>query len=243
MKKAILLIALLYSCLIVTAQTIQQPIQGDNNKVEVEKVIEHFNKVSINGPFQVKLIKSKNADKITLKGAENIISLIEISTTNDGLLSITLPKDIKLKGHKNNKVKISIPYNTDLKEINLDGSGKIIGKNTFSNDLIVRLNGTGNIDIRLKNEKTEAIVLGSGRITLDGKTSDFTCKLIGSGTINAKQLNASIVDAIISGAGNIETKCNKSIEGKISGTGILTYTGDPYKKSFKRIGSGEFRSF
>ncbi|OIQ22091.1 MAG: hypothetical protein BM557_01555 [Flavobacterium sp. MedPE-SWcel] len=225
------------------AQETQQPIHGNNNKIKEVKDIKYFNRIVIDGPFQVKLIKSINANNIILKGSENIISLIKVTTTDDGLLTIALPNNIKLKGHKNNKIKIRVPYNTELKEINLIGSGKIFGKNTFYNDLMVRLSGTGNININLKNKKIEAIVLGSGCITLNGKTNDFTCKLIGSGTINAKQLKANIVDAIISGAGNIKTKCNKSIKGKISGTGILTFTGNPDEKSFKRIGSGEFKAF
>ena len=240
MKKAIFLIAMGFFALKATPQ---QVITGSDKTTEEIRKVADFSQIVVKGPFQVKLKESKkDTGNITLDGAENIIPYLQVTTTNDGMLVITLSDDVKLQPHKNNEIKITVPYTT-LNQITLIGSGKIAGKNTFTNNIVARLDGAGSIDIRVKADRAEAIVLGSGNIMLDGRTDSLFCKVVGSGTIDAHYLRAYIVNAAISGPGSIEAESEKAIKGRISGSGTLTFTGDPKEQDFKKIGSGEFKTF
>ncbi len=239
MKKAIFLIALGFFALTATAQ---QVITGSEKTTEEIRKVGDFNQIVVEGPFQVKLKESKEAGIIKLDGAENIVPSLQINTTDDGILTIALPDDVKLQPHKNNEVKITVYYTT-LNQITLIGSGKIIGKCTFTNNIIARLDGAGTIDIKVRADKAEAIVLGSGNIILNGRTDNFSCKVVGSGNINAHYLWSYTVNAVISGPGTIEAESNKTIKGRISGSGTITFTGNPKEQDFKKIGSGEFRLF
>ncbi|KAF2519206.1 DUF2807 domain-containing protein [Flavobacterium salilacus subsp. salilacus] len=239
MKKAIFLIVMGFFALSVTAQ---QVITGSEKTTEEIRKVGDFNQIVVRGPFEVKLTESKNAGNIKLDGAENIIAFLQVTTTSDGILAIALPDSIKLQPHKNNSVKITVPYST-LNQITLVGSGEIVGKNTFTNNIIVRLDGAGSIDVKVKAEKAEAIVLGSGNIKLNGRTDSLACKVVGSGNIDAHYLRSYTVNATISGPGTIEAESNKAIKGRISGSGTITFTGDPAEQDFKKIGSGEFKTF
>ena len=239
MKKAIFLIALGFFALTATAQ---QVITGSENTTQEIRRINDFNQIVVKGSFQVKLKESKNTGNIKLDGAENIIAHLQVTTTNDGVLTIALPDDVKLQPHKNNKVKITVPY-TALNQITLIGGGEIIGKSTFKNNIIVRLDGAGTIDVKVRADKAEAIVLGSGSIKLNGRTEFLSCKVVGSGNINAQMLKSYTVSAVISGPGSIKTESNKAIKGLISGSGTISFTGNPKEKDLKKIGSGEFKLF
>lgn len=241
MKKAVFLIALGFYALMATAQQETQTITGNDKKLEKTHTVASFSEIAVHGPFNVILKESNTVGSITLKGAENIVNLITV-TTNNGVLSIKLPKHITLKGHKNNAVKIIVPYTT-LNKISLDGSGKITSRNTFTNDVITYINGAGIIDIRVWANTTNAIVLGSGSIMLNGKVANLTCKVVGAGSVNAEMLQANTVEAIVCGTGNIVTDSHTSIIGRISGTGTLAFSGNPRVQDFKKIGSGEFKTF
>ncbi len=239
MKKAILLIALGFFALTATAQ---QVITGSKKTTQEIRRVNDFNQIVVKGPFQVKLKESENTGNIKLDGAENIIAHLQVTTTNDGVLTIALPDDTQLQPHKNNRVKITVPYTT-LNQITLIGGGKIIGKNTLRDNIIVRLDGAGTINVKVKADKAEAIVLGSGSIKLNGRAEFLSCKVVGSGDVNAQMLRSYTVNAVISGPGSIEAESNKAIKGRISGSGTITFTGNPIEQDLKKIGSGEFRLF
>lgn len=239
MKKAIFLIAMGFFALTATAQ---QVIMGSEKTTQEIKRVNDFNQIVVKGPFQVKLKESKNAGDIKLDGAENIVAHLQVTTSNNGILTIALPDDVKLQPHRNNKVKITVPY-TALNQITLIGGGEIIGKSTFRDNIIVRLDGAGTINVKVRADKAEAIVLGSGSIKLNGRTNILSCKVVGSGDVNAQMLRSYIVNAVISGPGSIEAESNKAIKGRISGSGTITFTGNPKEQDFKKIGSGEFRLF
>lgn len=239
MKKAIFLIALGFFALTATAQ---QVITGSEKTTQEIRRVNDFNQIVVKGPFQVKLKESETVGNIKLDGADNIVAHLQVTTTNDGILTIALPDDVKLQAHKNNKIKITVPY-TALNQITLIGGGEIIGKSTFRDNIIVRLDGAGTIDVKVRADKAEAIVLGSGSIKLNGRTEILSCKVVGSGDVNAQMLRSRVVNAVVSGPGSIEAESNKAIKGRISGSGTITFAGNPKEQDFKKIGSGEFRLF
>ncbi|QEE50325.1 DUF2807 domain-containing protein [Flavobacterium alkalisoli] len=239
MKKQLLLLVGLFTLLTSAAQA-QEPIYGNGKKVKEQRTVTEFTSLRVDGPFEVQLV-SGTTGSITLEGCENILQLVETDVT-DRTLTIHLPKGINFKAHKNNKVKIKIPYYTSLNEVYLKGSGTITANPTLKTNMKVMLEGAGSIDLDLYAAQGEACVLGSGTIKLTGAIQDFQCKVIGSGSLEAKKLECANVDVTVSGSGNADIVCNKAITGKISGSGNVIVDGNPKTQDLKRQGGGEFRA-
>ncbi len=241
MKKQLLMLAAFFTMLSGAAQSSNEAITGNGKNVKEKKTVTEFTSLKINGPFEVALV-SGTTGTITLEGSQNIVNLVEVSV-KDRTLEISLPKNMKFKAHKNNKVYIKIPYYTSLNNIYLKGSGSITSRNTLNTNMTLQLEGSGSMEFNLYSAQGEACVLGSGCITLTGSVENFKCKVIGSGNIKASKLESANVDVAVSGSGNADIVCNKVITGKISGSGNVSIAGNPKEQDLKRSGSGEFKVF
>ncbi len=243
MKRQLLLIAAAVLLVSITAyaQNKEEVITADGNTVKSKWTIKDYSSLNITGPFEVAITDSKD-NFVTLEGSQNIITLIEVKEDN-GSLSIQMPEHLKFKAHKKNKVYIKIPYSTALSIIKFKGAGSLTCRKTIKNNIIVQMEGSGNIKLDLYSAKSEAYVLGSGSIKLNGAVQDFKCKIIGSGTIMADHLETSNIDVSVSGSGNARLSCTKKIKGNISGSGNVAFTGEPQHQDLKKTGSGDYRSF
>lgn len=241
MKRQLLLFAAML-CLggTATAQN-GETIIGDGNTVKEKREISEFTGINVKGPFEVTITDS-GEDFVTLEGSQNIISLVEVEMEGE-TLSISFPNGYNFKSHKNNKVYIKVPYKTGLNSITLNGSGNIVCKNTIKTNMKVNLGGSGTISLSLDSAKSEACVLGSGDITLKGTVEEFSCKVVGSGSIDAENLESASVEAVVSGSGNANVICSKAIKGNISGSGNIAFSGNPARQDLKRSGSGEYKTF
>lgn len=237
MKKAVLFIAGLFFTLTATATETQDYITGNGDKVKQKREISDFNAINITGPFNVELV-SGYTGTVSLEGAENIVSQLEVSV-QDGVLNISLPKGKKFRAHKNNKINITIPYKL-VNQVRLKGSGNIGSKNTITNDVKIELEGSGSVKLNIYNVNSQALLMGSGTVKLTGTATNFSCKVVGSGSIIAENLNSELVDAWVSGSGNVNVNSDKEIIGRISGSGTIAFSGNPQKRDLKRTGSGDF---
>ena len=238
MKNAVALLAAVFCTLAATAQ---QPVTvtiGNGISTREVREIAAFNKISVFGPFEVRLV-SGNAGKIVVEAEKNLTGLV--STEVEGNVLTIKPQDGKLfKSSKDNKIIIKVPFET-INEIAFKGSGTVSSKKQVQNDLVIKLEGSGSIDLNVASNVTEAILLGSGNITIGGKTQTFKCKVVGPGVVKAQELQAAVVDVSISGSGNAEVHSNEAIKGRISGSGNVAYTGSPRDRDLKRTGTGEFK--
>ncbi len=80
---------------------------------------------------------------------------------------------------------------------------------------------------------------GSGDMNLSGKTIDFEATISGSGDIKAYDLIADNVEATVSGSADIKVTANKMLKARVSGSGDISYRGNPEKVDTKTSGSGD----
>ena len=69
---------------------------------------------------------------------------------------------------------------------------------------------------------------GVGSIKLSGKTEEARYECSGVGSINAVDLKALHVDAVVSGVGGIKCFASDFIKGRVTGVGSLEYAGNPH---------------
>lgn len=240
MKKAILIALGMLCTLATTAQGSGTFTQASKNQVTTQRSISTYDKLTVNGPFEVILVKD-DTGTLTLKGADNILPLVDVSVTNK-TLNIKLKEGILIKPSKENRVVIKVPF-TALNEVSLYGSGSITSKKTIDTSLNIKLNGSGCIKLRVYSRKTDVNMVGCGTVVLEGYTENVACKLTGSGSIMAKELETDTADIILSGSGTIKVATNKAIKGRINGSGNIAFSGEPYGQDLMREGTGEFSAF
>lgn len=126
-------------------------------------------------------------------------------------------------------------------EADVSGSGDMDLKgscNNFDSDV----SGSGKVYVSASiKERADLGVAGSGKIQMQGNVRDVKASISGSGRINAGELLAEKCDVRISGSGDMEINVKEELEATISGSGSVTYFGDPKRVNTHASGSGHVR--
>ncbi len=130
----------------------------------------------------------------------------------------------------------------NIEEINLSGSGEVIGEGEFeTGDLSISISGSGNMNLNASANYITTTISGSGRINLEGNAEKMKARISGSGNVKADNFIVDIVDASISGSGDVYITAKEEITAHISGSGNVYYNGDPKRKDAHASGSGKIR--
>lgn len=213
-------------------------IKGNGNNVTIERNTGDYDGVAVSGWFDVDLV-SGNEGEITLQGEENLLEYI-ITEVKDGKLVIKTKKGVNLKTSSwKSEIRITVPVES-INTVSMSGSGDIVGKTTIKTDkFTTSMSGSGDITLDIDTGSISANMSGSGDINLSGNTTDFDATISGSGDIEAYDLEADNVNATISGSADIQVTAKKSIKARVSGSGDISYRGNPEKVDTKTSGSGD----
>ena len=231
MKKLIYL-ALLFSLTgLLTAQKMK-PIKGNENIITTSRLTPEYDKININGSFDIKLIAGKEGN-ISIKGEENIIPLLKTVVKN-GVLEIKMEKNTKIKS----SLEITVPF-TKIDQLTFSGSGNLHNNDKINNDTFnFIMSGSGNVTFTGNFTSLKIVKSGSGNLSVKGKTTNLDITASGSGNANLFDLNSKNIVTILSGSGNINVYSSKSIQAKTSGSGCVFYKGNPENVDKKSVGSG-----
>jgi hypothetical protein len=106
----------------------------------------------------------------------------------------------------------------------------------------VQLSGSGSVTAAgITTPGLASDLSGSGDITIDGSATSQTVTVSGSGDYRAGELVTHSSTAAISGSGSIAVQVLDVLDVGISGSGDVTYTGDP-RVTQDISGSGELRN-
>ena len=237
MKKLCVLICVGITSLSCSAQW-GKTIKGNGNNITIERNTDKYEGVSVSGWFDVDLISGEEGS-ITLQGEENLLEYI-ITEVQDGNLVIKTEKGVNLKTSSwKSEIRITVPVES-ISSVTMSGSGDIVGKTKIKSDKFnTAMSGSGDITMDIETRSLSATMSGSGDITLRGRTSDFEATISGSGDIEAYDLEADHVNATVSGSADIQVTANKSITARVSGSGDISYRGNPEKVNTKTSGSGD----
>lgn len=218
--------------------------------------INGFQKVKLQSSFEYILIQS-NEESISIESEKLPLDMIISELEADGTLKI-YNKAVKRKLWNNwdeakyldggeyksvGKVKIVVNYKS-LTEIGHAGSGSLRVKSPIeSNHFKLKNSGSGVMSLEQLNANIAEIDnYGSGKIEIrEGKCNTQNVKVSGSGDIDLGDVISENSICMIRGSGNIKVKVQKSLEGKVSGSGSITYEGNPVQVISKAYGSGSIR--
>ncbi len=213
-------------------------VKGDGNVVTEERSVGPYDGIGVSGWFDVELVDGKEG-KLTLKGEENILEHI-ITAVENGKLNIKVEKGYNLQPSTwKEGVLITVPVDK-INSVALSGSGDIVGKKTLkAENFKTAMSGSGDITLDLDVDTISTSMSGSGDIILSGTANNFDATISGSGDIKAYDLDADNVEATISGSADIKVTAHKMLKARVSGSGDISYRGNPEKVDTKTSGSGD----
>ena len=229
---SIFIVALLIFSLNIKAQN--NHIKANGNVITATRTVDKFDKIYVSGSFDVDLVKGKEG-AISIEASENLMDVI-VTEVFDGTLKIKFKKGVNIRNSKT--IHITVSYET-IEGVSLSGSGNIHAEDVVNAaNLDLSLSGSGSFKLGVSCTNLSSSISGSGNMNLNGKTDVFSCGISGSGNVNSSELTANIVNAKISGSGNLKVNAIHEINAKTSGSGNVRYTGNPTIVKANSSGSG-----
>ncbi|NOZ35884.1 MAG: DUF2807 domain-containing protein [Chlorobi bacterium] len=196
-------------------------LKGSGDTIKQEINLENFDKIEMAIDADVILIKG-DVQKVKIEAQQNIIANIK-TKVKSGKWIIEYGRNVG----KHNPVTIYITLPA-IPEIVLSGSGNISSDDTFDADtLILKIPGSGNIDIETNTKNVDISISGSGNIYLDGETTNQNISIFGSGNYKCFSFLSKKSDITISGSGTCEVYAQDNLFVEISGSGNVYYKGNP----------------
>ncbi len=207
--------------------------RGNGKSVTTNREVSSFDAISINGNFEVNLVKS-NRESVTITTDENLEPYIKTEVTDHQLVLSSQKKLISVK-----PTKIVIDYR-DLKKIDISGATLLRNDDTLeAKELQLNLGGAGVIELGIKTEDLEAQLSGAGLVKLHGSARDCNISLSGAGGLEAYGLLTENCTLSVSGLGGAKVNVKNKLKANIAGVGGIQYIGNPVSvdKNVSGIGS------
>lgn len=193
--------------------TDNQRIYGSGNLVTENRPVRGFNSVSVDGTADVQLIPANN-EALRIEADDNIIGKV-ITEVEDGKLHIYLERG----SYTNITVRAYVSASR-LDAIECKGSASFTTAKPFAFDYI------------------KCLINGTATVKLAGTANKEVIEINGTGTINNYDLEAKEATVAISGTGAVQVTAIEKLDATISGTGNITYAGDPIVVNQKVFGVG-----
>ncbi|MFM9838899.1 MAG: head GIN domain-containing protein [Cyclobacteriaceae bacterium] len=150
---------------------------------------------------------------------------------------------------------------TNKLDLNVSGSGSLQTEASVSGDMEANVSGSGRIDVKGSCESLESDISGSGRVNASltilrniavdisgsgkfegsGSAKEIKTEISGSGKVFASNLEVDICNVRISGSGDVEINVKSELDANISGSGTVSYKGNPSHVNGHSSGSGKVR--
>lgn len=128
-----------------------------------------------------------------------------------------------------------------MMEANVSGSGYMEVTGTCRS-LEGKVSGSGKVAFAGSiAERADVNVSGSGKILAKGTAREIKTTISGSGEVLAADLEVEKCEVRISGSGDVEINVKKELDASISGSGSVTYKGNPSQVNSHSSGSGKVR--
>ena len=170
-----------------------------------------------------------NIEGISVSGSGDLIGQGNITSAN---------LDLNVSGSGSLQIEASASGKIGA---NVSGSGDLTLKGSCSN-FESDVSGSGGVMLTIAvQELADFGISGSGKIKAEGSAREVKTRISGSGKILAANLEAEKCNIRISGSGDVEVNVKSDLDAVISGSGSVTYKGNPSHINSHSSGSGSVR--
>lgn len=212
-------------------------VVGNGNLETQDRPIQQAERIKLAGSYDVEITQGPTTS-VKVEADENILPYI-LTRSEGGFLIIKSKDHISLSTDNTIKIFITTPK---LEQVNLAGSGNIIGKSKFTggDKLTLKIAGAGDMKMEVNTPSIEAEIAGSGSMTLTGETRDQRIRISGVGDYIGEALKSENAVVKIAGSGNVKLFAAATLDVNIAGVGSVYYKGSPVVKQHV-AGSGEVK--
>lgn len=190
-----------------------------------QREVETFSKVSFSVPGTLHL-RQGTEHALAIEAAPDVLEKIETTTDDETLeigsegqsswLSWLFNSESGLNG-ADVDVYVTAPA---FEEINLAGSGDILGETPLKGDsLVFDLAGSGSLDLDVDVQRLEIEIAGSGRTHFRGQVGTAKVSIAGSGDVELPVVEELSVS--IAGSGDVQYEGDPEVDSSISGSGSV----------------------
>ena len=237
MKKIFLFIVCLslLSASNASESSIQANVKGSGNVVNKLRKVENFNKLDIDGTFNIYLSQG-DTESLRIETDDNLHQYILTKVVN-GKLIIKVAKNVNFRNVTKNNIYIKVK---DIELINAGGMCDISGTTKINSDkLFINASGMTNIKLNIFCDQLNIKSSGMSDCIFKGKADVIIIDSSGTNDIIAKDFIAEKAFIQKSGMSDISVYANKEISISSSGIGDITYYGNPVIKKLEKSGIGD----
>ncbi|MBK5278386.1 MAG: DUF2807 domain-containing protein [Bacteroidia bacterium] len=174
-------------------------------------------------------ITVKDIEGLSVSGSGDLIGQGKITSS-----------DLDLNVSGSGSLQLDATVSGDV-EADVSGSGEIVLKASCQNyDSNVSGSGKVNLEVAV-SDKASFGVSGSGKIQASGSANYVKTSISGSGRVLASNLETNKCEVRISGSGDVEINVKSELDANISGSGSVSYKGNPNHVNSHASGSGSVR--
>jgi hypothetical protein len=220
--------------------------QGSPQKVEIEAKQDVLDRIETEVSGGKLTISTENWHNWSWHGGEDIS--IYITVKDIEAISVSGSGDLIAQ----------TPLTGNNFDLNVSGSGSMQAELQATGDMQAGVSGSGNLELKGKCKNFDSRISGSGDIFLEaaiagaaefnvsgsgkvkatGSAQSVKAILTGSGKVLASNLETDKCDVRISGSGDVEINVKTELEANISGSGSVSYKGNPNHVNSHSSGSG-----
>ncbi len=213
-KKISVMLLILATLCALTACHRTQTVKGNGVRQTVNRDVEQFQSIQVNGNFDV-VVVGQMPHTLALTADTNVQPFIS-TTVKNGTLIIEIEKNHQISTEQPPLLQVNL---TQLKSMEISGSGRISATKMTGNELALKSSG-------------------EGRFNVSGTTGILKISLSGSSEVNAQDLLAKRADIDVSGTARVSVSASQELNVKVSGTGLVEYYGAPSKVTQDISGNG-----
>lgn len=190
---------------------------------------------------------------VNIYGADNAVDRVTVDVRN-GVLNVQYDRPVMFRGEKKLTVSVSGPklmraavsrgadleikgaFTADMLELEAGGKSEISMESADVKMISVRAEGDSDIDLeRVAAGVLRVSVYGKSDADVNGTVTQAILENHGSGDIDAEDLRAQNVQAIVHGSGDIKCFAAQKLDAQANGRGTIEYKGMP--SELKKSGS------
>ncbi len=210
-------------------------ISGNGNVQSQRRAVTTFDKIEINGVFNVFLSQGEK-EEVRVETDENIQPLI-LTTVENNVLSVRMRDSASIGKIK--KINVYIAFH-QLQKIASNGVGKLTCENTLKVDkLDLDFNGVGISSLKVEGNILNISSEIVGALKLAGNMKEVNINHSGLGVIQAFDLKSEKLTLDADGIGAADVYASRQLNVNSRGVGVVRYKGNPETTNIKNEGIGK----
>jgi len=213
-------------------------ITGSGRVTSEARTVAAFSRIALEGQGDV-VVQQGSAEALTVEAEDNLLPLIT-SEVQNGTLRLGFDRATWRDTIRPTQPIRFLVTVTSLEAFDLAGTGSLQAGSLQADRLTLRLTGTGDLTLdQLEAAALEVFIGGTGTVTAAGAVDAQRLEITGNGQYQASDLDSSTAEVTISGTGDAVIWVREDLAALISGSGTLSYWGDPTVSRRDVTGTGD----